>query len=302
MSKKIFVVGAPRSGTTYLARAMGLAEDVAYFEESGAFSHYGSRRFVAEYAEVLRKSDAFDYRPVSSRILSVTDRLRGRDRLAQIVHSLLLHTKLQPYDLKPSNPLVEVQQCKLDAAEQELEAELIKKYQKLGAEEANSFFRAFFEDFVQMSGKKHLLEKTPGHLQYSPMLISAFPDANVVLIQRDKKDSIASFLKNFNARNGSFINRVSTDRMLLKKYCKACLYFERIEQWMEQQEWCHVVDYQEMVGAPFETVQSALQWAGLEISEEQCRPLFKPRKASSKWGSLIASEQALVEQLMDAGR
>jgi len=296
--KKIFVIGAPRSGTTYLARALGLADDVAYFEESGAFAYYGARRFVKEYYEVLGSLDAFAYSPAVSRILSFTDRLRGRDPLEYIVRKMLLNTKIKPYDLKPSKPLIEIQQCKLDSNDLQLEPELLKKYRKLAGEGVNLFYQEFFSDFARMSEKNNFLEKTPGHVLFSPVLRSVFPDAKVVLIRRDKKDSVASYIRNYAPRRVSITNRYMTDKMLIKKQCRACLHYKRIEEWLEKQDWCRSIAYKEMIENPFEVTRYILDWVGLTINKDKYQKHFKARVASSKWDRLNKEEKKLVERTL----
>ncbi len=302
-SKRIFVVGAPRSGTSYLARALSLANDVAYFEESGAFSLYGARRFSAEFSEILRDQNVFKFNSLMLRILRGTDRLRGLDRLDNLVYRMLLHTKLQPYDLKPSRQLIEVQECRLDDQELALKNELVEKYRNIiqdrgaGVSPAKALFTAFFADFVRLSGKKHVLEKTPDHIGYVPVIRSAFPDAKIVLIRRDKKDSIASYVRHFDARS-TLRNRFLSDRMLLKKQSMACRYYEQVEEWLAHQPWCHRVDYKQLIETPVEVVGHASRWAELEFDENRHRSLFVPAKASSHWGQLATTDQRLIRELL----
>ena len=67
----LFVVGAPRSGTSYLARALSLPEEVAYFEESGVFSLYGARRFSSVFSEIIGDIDTFEYNAIKHKMLRV---------------------------------------------------------------------------------------------------------------------------------------------------------------------------------------------------------------------------------------
>lgn len=289
-------MGAPRSGTSYLARALGLADDVAYFEESAAFALYGARRFTKLYSNILSGVGIFKYNAFGQKVFSVTDRLRGLDRLDSMVHRMLLHTKLQPYDLAPSNPLIEVQQCCLDQGDLALQKTLVEEYTDLIQHKgAKAMLAAFFADFVRLSGKKHLLEKTPDHIGFVPVIMEIFPDAKIVLIRRDKKDSIASFLKHFDARS-TLQNRFLSDRMLLKKQARTLVYYEQVEAWMMGQPWCQTIDYKHMVEKPLETICRVLEWAGLTINEELYRDLFVSGEASSNWNRLNERERELVKK------
>jgi hypothetical protein len=143
-----------------------------------------------------------------------------------------------------------------------------------------------------------LLEKTPDHIGYVPVIRSVFPDAKIVLIEREIKDSVASYIRHFNPR-ASLMNKYLPERMLLKKQVRKCLHYEDIASGMKATNWCYTVSYKQLIEQPFQTVCSVLSWLGLEMDHEKTSSLFVGRSSLSHWNSLSKKEQRLVNNLMN---
>ena len=291
--KYVFVVGAPRSGTTYLARAMGLAKATAYFEEAGIFAVYGPRRFPGYFTDRLKESDVFSDRALFQGILRLADRLRQKDRLAILVERMLLHTKVGPYDLKPSSSLIRVQRCMLNNQDQKRMAELCDKYRALEQDGFPAVCQAYFDDFLALCERPVLVEKTPAHIEWVPIIRAVYPEAGIVMIHRDKRDSLASFLLNYNPRN-SLQTRFLPERNLIKRQCQMCVYYEQIENWLRNQSWCKCVEYKSMVESPLEEVTGIWEWMGLDEDPAMQAGLFVSRKADSRWEKLSKAQKRLI--------
>lgn len=294
MTPPIFVIGAPRSGTTYLARALGLAEDAAYWEESELFSLYGPRRFPRFFAHAMRGSAEPTFSTWSQAASRCADAVRGIDRLERMVERMLRHTKLGPYDLQPSNPLVEVQQCALSAEDSRQRRDLLRRYRELEREGFAGVCEALLADFVQCRGKQHVIEKTPDHLVMTPVIRTVFPAAKFVLIRRDKREALASCIRTFRLRR-TLRTAWMTDRVMLKRLSRQYRAYGRIEESLKDQPWCRCVSYAEMVGNPHETVSSALDWLGLTLDDRKHGHLFQGRPATSQWDRLTSEEKSIVE-------
>jgi hypothetical protein len=295
MDQLIFVVGAPRSGTTYLARALSLARDVAYWEESEFFTFYGPRRFPQSFARALQGTETPVVHAWTQTLLRGTDALRGVDRLTRLVEHMLRHTKLKSYDLRPSNPLVDIQSCVLNEADHRMQRELVARYRIIEKTGLAAVCEAVLQDFVRLRGRRHLLEKTPDHLLMTPVIRSVFPQAKFVMIRRSKRDALASYIRTFNLRRmryGSFMS----GRTLLNRLVALYGAYDRMENTLQGQSWCRSVSYVDMVERPYETIGSVLNWLNLSMDESRCRALFMPRPASSQWDQLSDAQQRVIER------
>jgi hypothetical protein len=56
-------------------------------------------------------------------------------------------------------------------------------------------FRAILAAWLEQTGKPRVGEKTPGHARYMPQILREFPDARIVVLQRDPRAVVASQLK-----------------------------------------------------------------------------------------------------------
>jgi len=158
--KTVFVIGAPRSGTSYLARSLALANNVAYWEEAGAFSLFGPRAAPFQYSGIMSEEKVFRYSTVGALEGALFDRLRSKDRLEDLLHNMYLHKSLGEHDLKPSGRLIEVQGCVLDSEGRTRVALLHERLKKDLLEGGiKSVFQEIFEQFCAITGHLTILEK-----------------------------------------------------------------------------------------------------------------------------------------------
>jgi len=61
-------------------------------------------------------------------------------------------------------------------------------------------FREMFSAFLAKHGRTVVLEKTPEHFWFIPVIKQVFPAARFLVIVRDKRACIASYLATFDPR------------------------------------------------------------------------------------------------------
>jgi len=255
MSKIIFVVGSPRSGTTYLSRTLGLAENAAYLGESNLFCLSAARIDRAYYARQMNPRDLFPYNRFFMRMLNRTDGLRKKDRIRDAVEHMLRMSKVEEYGLEPSDTLYKVQNIELNQGErQELEALTARLRSCLREQGLNAYAHAYFDAYARRKDGRMIIEKTPLHLRYLPILHAAFPESKVVLICRDKKECLRSYLKTFG--KGPGCNRFLPSALARKKVWSELLADIRREEWAAQQPWVTCVEFNDFVARPTEVASS----------------------------------------------
>jgi hypothetical protein len=159
------------------------------------------------------------------------------------------------------------------------------------------FFETLFDDFLKLSNRKNLVEKTPSHIAYVPVIAEFLPDARFAVICRDKKDTVASYVKTFEMAANHF-KRFTPRWITLKKICDNCLYYERLESCLGNHERCRLVVYTELIEHPLETVASTLEWSGLTFDKQKHQTLFKPGKLNSHWDNLSRGDQSFIQRYL----
>jgi hypothetical protein len=269
----VFVVGSPRSGTTYLSRALGLAEGAAYLGESALFCQGPARLDRGRYVAGMQPRQMFPYHPVFAFGFAVLDRVRGKDRVREAYSHLLRMVKVRSYDLKPSNTLYVEQGIELDRQDElDLGALSATGRQRLLQEGVMEYAKAYMKEFAHRRGCKTIVEKTPEHLRYLPMLHAVFPAARVVLIRRDKQDCLRSYLRTFG--KGPGINRILPAPWARRKVWRELLADEKREQWAMQQPWVRSVEYGDFVEHPAEVLAGLAEWLELGFDFEGHAGLF----------------------------
>ena len=294
LDRPTFIVGAPRSGTTLLGRALGLSPGLAYLEESGIFVLCGARRFPGKWHAVLAKHDPFDFRSAKYQILALTDRLRKRDRLRDAVELVFRHRQLRPWNLQPSNPLIEVQETGL-TQEQAQEVDRVVAHLSR-VDDFREFIRGYFVEFMRCNDGKRLLEKTPDHIEVVPVIREVFPDARIVLVRRDKRDTIASYLTNFDPSK-NIKNRFRSTHSLIRQLCRSCNYYQVIENWMAKQPWALTLNYRELVSEPHSALTNLVEHLGVSLPDD-LPSLLQPKPAKSRWETLSRQDRQLIESLL----
>jgi hypothetical protein len=93
-----------------------------------------------------------------------------------------------------------------------------------------------------------VIEKTPHHLRYLPILHAIYPDAKVVMMQRDKDDCMKSFREAFGTGFGAqkMLPRSLADKLLQKEL----LLDIEIEKRAQRESWVLPVQFREFVADP----------------------------------------------------
>jgi hypothetical protein len=73
-----------------------------------------------------------------------------------------------------------------------------------GSADYAAFVDAFFGTMAKHAGKKRWGEKTPLHALYLPQILSVFPDARIIIVMREAKNTLASTLKSGHVRAGFY--------------------------------------------------------------------------------------------------
>lgn len=140
----------------------------------------------------------------------------------------------------------------------------------------------FFLHFMVLAardkpGCKYLLEKTPLHTLYLPILIEAFPHARFVSIERSLESVVASALKLKVNKSHLELGTLSA----LQHIVSLALDWQRYQQFMRHfrqkysHQFCHVV-YKNLLIAPEPTFRMCLDFLGLDWETSVLEQRFAP--------------------------
>jgi len=156
-------------------------------------------------------------------------------------------------------------------------------------------FREMFCDFSKRCDGKVVLEKTPSHFLYVPIIKRVFPEAKFVVIVRNKRECVASHINTFDPRR-NLTRRLMTKNMAIHSICREYCYYERIEKWAIKNLDAFVLEYDEFLSAPLEKTVQVCDWAGLDFDQEKNRDLYHARTLKPKWPMLTPKQQEIVEE------
>jgi hypothetical protein len=292
----IFVVGPPRSGTTLTVRALALAPEACHLGETHVFI----RSFYAEASWFRVARDAVTLRQfsrpgplihgVKSRLVN---RLRGRSEMERVVRHIFRYAKLgKDFDLKPSNPLVDVMGVGLSPEEEAWVPRYVEKYRRLARRDPGLWLRVLFKDCSLLSGRPMVLEKTPLHVFCLPLIWQAFPEAKVIATFRnDLKEVLASFyLMTRNPRGLSYITKVCA----MARRAVADIPAARRSQFMS-------MDYEDWLADPQRMAARLFQFIGMPSPAGLADRMQEIRKTSSKYARLDPLIREKVDALLQRG-
>jgi len=273
MTNVVFVVGSPRSGTSYLSRALGLADDACYLGESALFCLAGARQDFNFYSEYMSPGRLFPYKVWLIQMLSRLDRIRGKDRVGDAVEHLILMSKVGEYGLKGSDTLYKVQGIQLDEQDRKEVILLTERLKRaLDRNGVRGFAKEYLGEYAKRKGTGTVVEKTPEHLRCLPVIHTIFPDAKVVLIQRDKQKCLESYFRTFGRGLGGlrFLPIAVARRIVWRQMQKD----ERREEWAVQQPWVRKVAFDDFVKDPVGQLGKITDWLGLSYNFEKYGSCF----------------------------
>lgn len=230
----IFIVGAPRSGTTLVARILGQHQDVASLGESHFFEDIWSRR--SEIGELQTEAE-----------------------LAVAVDRTL--TLFGRYAFSQTQRLVERVFTK--------EA-LIEQVHMLGGG-YGALYYALMLGLAHSVGKSRFCDDTPKHLYYLDTILSLFPQAKVVACVRDPRDFLSSYKNYWKKMVSEYeVNRVKS---LYHPVLTSFLWHSSanmLQKYNDQhyRECVTLVQYEKLVTNPIKEVHRICDFVVFEYSDK----------------------------------
>jgi Sulfotransferase family len=225
---KLFVVGCPRSGTSWVQRILGDHPRIVTSQESHAYENIfrpvtsGGRTSVAAWTKVLHRHDL-------------------EEREARWVG---LHWWVNRATL-------------VDLIEWAFAAEGISD-----ADAGETVIQAVFDSYFLARGHagQVLLEKTPGHLAYADRILRRYPEAKVVEVLRDGRDVCVSM--QMQALTMSW--PPATRRDQITAWVRAVDQGATLRADPELRDRVHLVRYEELKAAPEREITRLFEFAELD--------------------------------------
>lgn len=189
--KKLFVVGNPRSGTSWLKKTIGQHPSIISVPSE-------SQAYLLIYEQFKRLKGLRNW--------TFKKRLQCWKRIIKQYGFLPILTGIKSNDLW-SGIFYNYEVCK---KKEEVGLHFLVEYSELekrvrdvrllpteDVEKAKQAIGLLFDDFFYKKGgnkEKILLEKTPYHLRYVDVILHQFPEAKVVEIIRDGRDVAVSYM------------------------------------------------------------------------------------------------------------
>ena len=139
----------------------------------------------------------------------------------------------------------------------------------LGEYSFSSIFRAVLFAYGEKTGKQRVGEKTPSHVRYLSYLLDWFPDAQILVAQRDPRAIIASqintyYIKNKltprSIRHGLFTNKREQEIIYwVKEWFTDCE--KKLKPWKNDPRFYTVV-YEKLVQNPEQEIQAIFDFLG----------------------------------------
>ena len=221
----------------------------------------------------MKPKDIFPWSGALARVLGISDCVRRKDRVKDSIEHILKMAKVESYDLAPSDTLYKVKGIELDDSDKAELMTLSKSMKSvLHAKGSAGFADQYFEQYRNLKGCRTVVEKTPEHLRYLPLIHSLFPDAKVVLIRRDKEACLRSYFKTF----GRGVGAVRLlPRMLAEQFIHRQLKQDiRRESWAETKPWIKLVEFNTFLDEPVAVIKDIVSWLGLDFDWSENMHLF----------------------------
>ncbi len=266
LENPIFVVGSPRSGTTLVARSLALSPNIAYLEESNLLSSLFSNYCPLRAWQLRYKHDKSAIIHSKTLLHALPD-VRNRDQLLEdFVVIMLRSAKLTTFDLKPGEKLVDQQAITLGEDDIALGHQLSKKYRALIKTAPQDILAIAMHDFRLLTKRPLVLEKTPAHFLFIPLILELFADPKVVFVSRSKQDVVSSFSRTFGDRYDNPNKAVRTAR---KNYELA----ELQKHLYERMTPIHTITYDDYTRSPALCIQALYRELNLMVPENLLQSL-----------------------------
>ena len=288
----IFVVGCLRSGTGALARTIGLAEPVCYVGETKLFTKYYAREVpIISAFRHWRNGDAL-FPVLKRKARTFRDQISRRELLRRTLADIIRYTKLTHFDTKPSVPLVDRYGIELTSNDMKFVDQLVDKYMR--ANNIDTMIRVLFKDIQLTSQKTRVLEKTPMHALYIPVIQRLFPEARICQILRDGRQVAASYILNYGQKK---LNKRSVRYICAVHRCTWAIH-ERLSK--SDNPKYYSLRYEDFVASPISNVEKVFHFLNLPLTESILTSLRDIREGPSNWERLPRKTQIYVEALLAA--
>jgi hypothetical protein len=291
----IFVIGCPRSGTTVLARAIGLSESVCYVEETRLIPKYYIRRLPITLAIRHWRNGEALLPVLKGKVRRLQEKLAGRDYLRELIAHLIRYTKVSDFDLRPiAGHLIDRYDVALAPKDVELFRELYGKYLQIGRKDTDKMLRILFKDFQLLSHKDKILEKTPMHVFYTFTLKQIFPGAKICFIARDGRDVAASYMLNHGVKKD--------DKRSIHYICETYSRIRSIDAKLTKMNSAGYlrVEYEDLVARPAAVVEEVFRFLDLPLSSRVLNALREVEPTPSNWRHLPEHVRKYVDACLGA--
>jgi Sulfotransferase family len=290
----IFVVGCMRSGTGMLARTIGLADSVSYVGETKLIAKYYTRSVpITSAIQHWRNGEAL--LPIlKGKARRIQDQISGKDLLREIITGMIRYTKLTGYDIKPSIPLVDRYGIEITPSDIAVLDKLCEKYKKTKPKEIDRLLRILLKDFQLLSQKGRILEKTPSHALYIPVIQRIFPDAKICHILRDGKGVASSYMLHYGEQN--------LKKRSIRYICRMHRYIWAIDKQIRKANnpRYYSLRYEDFLASPTTTVEGVFNFLNLPLSGSVQASLRDVRPGPSNWDRLPRETRMYVNALLEA--
>jgi hypothetical protein len=287
----IFIVGAPRSGTSVVGRIVGLSPDISIFEETGLFSLVYARRNPFRAHALQRQMGLFADNSLGCAAANLSDRLRGIDRFRNLLRRMLAYTRVQDYDLNPSDALIDTQGVQLDVEDEELLGMLHEKYRSLMSTDFGFVIGILLRDFRVLAGRNRIAEKTPTHFLYLPPMLRLFPSAKVVFVSRGAREVLASYI-------GTFASRHTSWKRAARHIHRLWIHARDAAEFYAEDRRVLNVEYDDLVTGTIDTVRQIYGFLDASPPADDGRKLTDVERTPSRSQTLSEVQNRYLERLL----
>ena len=136
-----------------------------------------------------------------------------------------------------------------------------------------ALFQILLQAYAQAHGKPRVLEKTPAHLPFVPVLLGWFPNAKVICIVRDGRDAVLSRMAQVWTHNNLRLHCLDWRRWVAMGNEFEDRFPDRILR----------VSFEAMLSNSRETLESACAFIGVEFEETQLDPAHEAGGSIPEW-------------------
>lgn len=268
--KKLFVVGCPRSGTSWLTQMIAQHQDVVpAFKESHAYSLIYHPFTYLPKLKLKQRAKSWRWLIRNYGVIPFLMGIKSDHIWQGILRSYKIYQQGNRIGLHFLLDYPQLQQ--IVAEVRSLPGNDLSKAQ----EAIEKVFDAFF--YRAGGGSEQVfLEKTPMHIRHVDVILRRFPEAKVVEIVRDGRDVYVSH--HSLASNESWASRSITKIMGQWKRCVEL--GERFRHMDEIRERIHLVHYEQLRLNPQEELGKIFQFVDLDYNEELLKEIVNQNDIS----------------------